>query len=147
MKKIILALTATTILATAAFASGGNPGQGFLENWDYDLDGQVTVEEAAERRGDIFYTFDENEDDILTAEEYLYFDEARALDHEGEDQGQAGKGNPERKAAVGMTLEFNDVDGDGQVTREEFVTQTAAWIALIDRNGDGIVTTDDFGRQ
>lgn len=141
MKITMLALTATLALTTNAFAQGV-PGSGFLAGWDYDQDGQVTLEEATERRGDIFITFDSNEDGILSADEYADFDAARAADQEG--KGTSGNGG--RKNAVGMTLEFNDSDGDGQVSREEFLLGTAAWIALLDSNADGVVTLADFGR-
>ncbi len=141
MKKIILTLTATLALTTSAFAQG-TPGSGFLASWDLDEDGQVTLEEATERRGDIFLTFDANEDGILNADEYADFDAARAADQEG----KRVKGNAGGSAAAGMTLEFNDLDNDGQVSREEFISRTAAWIALLDSNADGVVTSTDFVR-
>jgi Ca2+-binding EF-hand superfamily protein len=46
-----------------------------------------------------------------------------------------------------MTLEFNDADGNGEITMEEFTGNSEAWFALLDRNADGVVTTADFGRQ
>ena len=79
---------------------------------------------------------------ILDAEEYAFFDEARASSHDGEEKGGHGG---ERKAAVGMTLPFNDINADGSVSMEEFIGQSAAWLALVDRNGDGVVTKNDFG--
>ena len=45
-----------------------------------------------------------------------------------------------------MTMEFNDVNGDGQVSRDEFMTRTNDWYVQMDRNGDGTVTKADFGR-
>ncbi len=145
MKSLIATTALTALLATTAFASGnggGNPGAGFLEEWDLNGDGQVTVEDVASRRSDIFVSFDADDNGVLDAEEYSFFDEARATSHDGEDQGGHGG---DRKAAVGMTLAFNDVDGDGSVTTEEFIGQSAAWLALVDRNGDGVVTVNDFG--
>ncbi|MBS0125510.1 EF-hand domain-containing protein [Thetidibacter halocola] len=136
---------ALILLAAPAFAQQGNPGAHFVENWDLDADGQVTVEEATERRGDVFLTFDANEDGFLDADEYVLFDEARANDmaDNGGAQGHGGKGM--MNAANGMKLDVNDMDGDGKVSRDEFLTQAATWIAGMDRNGDGVVTTDDFG--
>lgn len=144
MKRITLLIAAMAI-ATMANAGNGQPGGHFVENWDGNEDGQVTLEEATERRGDIFVTFDENDDGFISAEEYMAFDEARAADHEGENAG-AGKRNG-RRASVGMELDFNDVDNDGRVSREEFLARTADWFAILDRNGDGVVTTGDFGPQ
>ena len=145
MKTIITATALSILLATSAFASGGNgnPGAGFLEEWDMNADGQVTVEDVSSRRSDIFVSFDADDNGILDAEEYAFFDEARDTSHEGE--GEKGGHGGERKASVGMTMEFNDVDGDGAVTMEEFVGQSAAWLALVDRNGDGVVMANDFG--
>ena len=146
MKTLITATALVTLLATSAFASGnggGNPGAGFLDEWDNDGDGRVTVENVASRRSDVFASFDADDNGILDAEEYAFFDEARASSHD--DEGSDGGHGGERKAAVGMTLPFNDVDGNGSVTLSEFIGQSAAWLALVDRNGDGVVTVEDFG--
>jgi len=44
-------------------------------------------------------------------------------------------------------MQFNDVNGDGQVSREEFMARTDDWYAMMDKNGDGTITADDFGRS
>lgn len=98
--------------------------------------------ELTEKRGDVFYTFDSDDNGILTPEEYSYFDDARAADMEGqpaEAQGRMGK------VQQGMILSFNDTDGDGSVSRDEFLSRTADWLALVDRDGSGDVTEADFG--
>lgn len=143
MKRLSLALA---LLAAPAFAQQGVPGQHFVENWDLDGDGQVTVAEAKERRADVFMSFDANEDGFLDAEEYVVFDEARANDMANEG-GQQGHGQGAMmNAANGMMLQNNDDDGDGKVSAAEFVANAEGWILHMDRNGDGVVTTDDFGR-
>ncbi len=152
--KHILLLTAAIALGTAAVAQQGNPGGHFLEKWDSDNDGQVTLAEITERRGDIFTTFDEDDDGFLSTSDYVMFDEARANDHAsmkaaGQGQGQ-GKGQGRGKGQGGeeqaMTLEFNDVDNDGQVSRDEFMARSVDWYTQMDRNGDGTVTKADFSR-
>jgi hypothetical protein len=90
------------------------------------MDGIVTVEEATARRGDVFAMFDMNEDGLLDAEEYVLFDETRALDMEN--NGGHGRGAMVQ-ASEGMTLPFNDVDADGAVSLAEFLGQAPAWIA------------------
>ncbi len=145
MKTLIAATAVSALLATSAFAAGGDkgtPGAGFLDEWDMNADGQVTSDDVSSRRSDIFVSFDADDNGVLDAAEYAFFDNARETSHA--DQPQGGHGG-DRKAAVGMTLEFNDVDGDGSVSLEEFLGQSAAWLALVDRNGDGVVMANDFG--
>ena len=143
MIKTLLTLTALA-LPTATLAQQGNPGGHFVENWDLDSNSQVSLAEAEERRNDIFTTFDMNEDGQLDAEEYKAFDEARAADMQGQgDHGQNGL----KGVNAGMMRSFNDTDGNGTVSREEFTSHTAAWFERMDRNGDGVVTTADFGRK
>ena len=144
MKTFLISTAAIAMLTTSASAAG-TPGAGFFNSWDGDANGVVTLAEIAEKRENIFYTFDENGDGSLTAEEYVAFDEARAADQESEGHGNNGGGHG--KGAVGMTLDFNDVDGSGEVSMDEFIGQSAAWFAIMDRNGDGEVTSADFGRQ
>lgn len=132
-------LAAALLLPIAAVAQEGEPGAHFILNWDLDADGHVTLEELTLKRGDVFYTFDSDDDGVLTAEEYSHFDDARAADMEG--RPAAGMG----RVQEGMALSFNDTDGDGQVSRDEFLSRAADWLALIDRDGSGDVTSADFG--
>ena len=130
------------VMATAASAQQGQPGGHFVDNWDQDGDGAVTLAEATERRDMVFGTFDANEDGFLDAEEYDLFDEARANDMA--DNGGHGAGM--QRLGQGLMRDFNDTDGDGMVSKDEFLTRTGDWFAMIDTNGDGAVTTDDFGK-
>ena len=41
-------------------------------------------------------------------------------------------------------LEKADTDGDGRISRAEFVAARTANFAKFDRNGDGVITRDDF---
>lgn len=144
-KIVTLAALASLLLAGSAMAQGNAPGAGFIENWDMDGNGAVTLEEIIEKRGEVFYMFDQEDDGVLSAENYKLFDETRAAD-----QAQAAanaNGGGEQRGAKGMTLEFNDDNGDGEVSREEFVENSDEWFAIMDRNGDGEVTSADFGPQ
>ncbi len=140
-------LTAALLaLALPAFAADGQPGAHFIENWDIDGDGAVTPQEIEARRGDVFLAFDADENGALDAEEYSYFDTARANGMKQANEGQGG-GGPLKRAAEGMTLAFNDTNGDGAVSRTEFLARSGAWMDLLDRDGDGQVTRADFGRK
>lgn len=136
----------TVVLATLsvpAIAQQGVPGLHFVENWDLDRNGIVTLQELTERRGDVFYMFDQNEDGSLDDTEYTLFDETRAADM----QNAGGHGRGMQPAANGLTRDFNDTDGDGLVTRAEFVEHASEWLNLMDRDGSGDITTADFGRN
>lgn len=134
----------TAALALPAAAQQGVPGAHFLENWDLNEDGQVTVAEATEKRGDVFYMFDQDENGTLDAAEYDLFDETRKADMEANAGGHNGQ---MRGVSQAMAREFNDVDKDGLVTEEEFLSQVPAWFLMMDRDGDNVLTTNDFGRQ
>ncbi|MBB95680.1 MAG: calcium-binding protein [Rhodobacteraceae bacterium] len=141
---ILLSIAPLLVLpALPAVAQKAPPGSHFVENWDLDSDGQVTLDEVTERRGDVFYTFDSNEDGVLDAEEYAMFDDARANDMA--DQKGHGAGAMVR-AETGMHLDFNDIDGDGTVSQQEFLTKATDWFDMMDRDGDAVITTKDFGR-
>lgn len=118
------------------------PGARFLEVWDLDGDGTATLEEMETQRESVFSMFDGDENGLLDAEEYGYFDEARENDVAGQ-QGPSAK--QMRRLVDAMSLEANDADGDGQVSRDEFIAGTAAWRDLMDRDGDGAITSADFG--
>ncbi len=136
------------------------PGAHFLQNWDADGDGAVSALEAAERRGMVFVTFDADGDGVLQPGEYAAFDAARAEDREmmreemagqgmgggmGHGMGHGIGGGMALAGEEAMALAFNDVDGDGAVTRAEFEARTPDFLARMDRDGDGVITRGDFG--
>lgn len=123
----------------------GTPGAHFITNWDLDENGVVTLDELTSRRGDVFVMFDDDENGALDAAEYTAFDDTRAADmanNAGEGHGKGGA-----RMQEGMTLSFNDTNGDGTVSMDEFVGHSADWLNMIDRNGDGGVSPADFGPQ
>ena len=136
MKKLIT-LAVLTITTTA---SAQEMAQHFFKSWDTNEDGAITLEELFNKRDNVFASFDLDEDGILNLEEYTTFDEARANDHAG-NGGEEGKGNGFHK---GMELAFNDVNGDGEVSRAEFLTMSKDWFIAMDKSEDGKVTIEDL---
>lgn len=139
MKLTVLAIAAIMPIAAAA---QGAPGAHFLENWDLDADGTITLAELTERRGEVFYMFDSDDNGVLDEAEYAMFDETRAADMAN--QGGHGGGRMGR-VQEGLTLPFNDTDADGHVSEAEFMAKSADWLTIIDRDGSGDVTAADFG--
>lgn len=138
--------TFTRMALTALLAFGGSaalaeaPGAHFIENFDDNGDGQVSLDEVRSKRADIFYMFDQDENNVLDGTEYDLFDETRAADH-----AETGKGHGRGQQGEGMSRDVTDLDHDGAVTQAEFLQATDAWFTHKDRNGDGVLTSADFG--
>ncbi len=157
--KTPITLTAIALVFMTAPAFAQNvPGAHFVENFDMNEDGVVTLAEIKEKRGEIFYMLDQDENGVLDSAEYDAFDELRAADHaqqeeeqQGGGQGNGGHGNGGKgqggqgNQGEGMTREVTDLNGDGEVTEEEFLTAAEGWFLNKDRNNDGVITTKDFG--
>lgn len=141
----ILPTIVALIVGSSALAQQGQPGSHFIENWDPNKDGQVSLDEAQEKRAELFFMFDQDENGVLDAAEYTLFDETRQADMD-ENAGGHKKG-PMRDVDKGMMRDFNDVNGDGEVSKDEFAAKSEDWFKMMDRNGDGVVSTDDFRRK
>lgn len=140
---ILTALVLVPFLAAPLAAQQGQPGAHFIENWDLDENGSVTVEEATQKRSEIYDMFDQDESGALDAAEYDLFDETRQADMAENAGGHKGH---MRGVDQAMTREVTDVNADGAVTKEEFLSGVPAWFGRMDRDGDNLITTSDFGR-
>lgn len=64
-----LSITATAFVLTASAAlAQTTPGDQFMQAWDLNGDGTATLAELQEMRGNVFASFDENDDGVLDAE-------------------------------------------------------------------------------
>jgi Ca2+-binding EF-hand superfamily protein len=179
LKGSLLKITAATVVViagtglAAVFASEGqeNFRSHFMTSWDADGDGQVTMDEARERRESIFLSFDSNENGTLDDGELAMMDEMRASQHadmEGKGHGMDLSGGMGKRTGGGMNHGTGhgkagsmggfqkaaeaglhgrrgvDANGDGVISKEEFVGMTEAWFVRLDANSDGIITKADF---
>jgi Ca2+-binding EF-hand superfamily protein len=147
MKTLPLLTTMLLLMSGLASAQQGNPGAHFIEQWDMDGDGQVTLAEAEEKRGEVFVMFDQAEDGILDAADWAVV--AEHMDAElGANGAGGGMGNgPGKLMREAMTAAYNDANGNGEVTADEFTAATKTLFSQIDSNGDGLMTMADFGKM
>lgn len=136
--------TAAALIAASAALAQTTPGDQFMQAWDLNGDGTATLAELQEMRGNVFASFDANDDGFLDAEEYVQFDEARAADVANYQDDQRAQ---MQKVADGMSLAASDLDADGRVSREEFLKGVEPWFTALDKNADGGVTLQDFGAK
>ena len=138
----LTSLAAAVLFATAAMAQT-TPGDQFMQSWDLDGNGMATLEELRKMRGNVFFTFDANEDGYLDAGEYVFFDKARANDvanYEADQRDQM------QAVADAMSLANSDTDGDGRVGQEEFLAGAEEWFTQLDKNADRGITLEDFAQ-
>ena len=95
--------------------------QKFMSNWDLNGDGAIPLAEARQMRENIFAAFDTDENGRLSPEEYDMFDAARANDMASV---SAESRKRMRRIVGGLARDTTDLDGDGVVTREEFLKST-----------------------
>ncbi|OOY12559.1 hypothetical protein BMG00_01510 [Thioclava marina] len=137
-------LIAALLLSLPLAAQAETPAEQFMSTWDRDGNGIATLAELEAMRGDVFASFDANEDGMLDLEEHAIFDEARANDvagYEGKQREQM------QKMADGMRMEATDANGDRLVSLDEFQASTVKWFTQLDKNGDGGITLDDFAMK
>ncbi|MEZ5799067.1 MAG: EF-hand domain-containing protein [Paracoccaceae bacterium] len=168
MKPALAAILAFGLAAPAAapvLAQDVGPGQYFVYYWDINEDGAVSLAEATERRDLFFVAFDADEDGYLSDDEYALLQEMREIDRAtvreemtaaAREQGFGKQKGKQRHLRMGRGFDderdgldrrYNDSDGDGRISHDEFVGRTADWFARMDRDGDGVITTADFGRN
>jgi len=140
MKCLTFSTVCAVLIAASAHAQE-SAQERFMTNWDLDGNGAITLAEVMEMRENISYSFDSNADGAIDGAEYDMFDEARANDMSSVRKSDKLK---MKSIAGGLARATTDVDGDGQVTRAEFMDTAEPWHKKLDRNGDGKVTSADF---
>ena len=155
MKTTPMMILAATLAALggAALAQGQGNGAmaGFVQEWDMNADGRVTLADFAERRTTQFDMFDLNGDARIDAEEQANMAQtiagAQDANHGGEGgHGQGGNG-PGAQIHAAMTADYADADRDGILSAQEWADATQRLFTELDRSGDGLLDRADFGRH
>ncbi|MCA3574165.1 MAG: hypothetical protein IOC86_09630 [Aestuariivirga sp.] len=108
---------------------GGMMGQEMMERYDVNKDGKITQAEIDQNRTQWHGEFDADKNTSLSLDEFR----ALWLKARGE--------------MIVREFQFFDVDGNGQVTLDEYQTPMAGMVTRRDRNGDGALSQDDRGRR
>ncbi|MDV7143012.1 EF-hand domain-containing protein [Tropicimonas sp. TH_r6] len=137
MTRIALPIAMTlALLGTTAAAQQFVPGGNALTRWDANNDGRVTLAEVEAGRAALFGTYDINNDGTLSTDEF-----ARIAP-----QAYGGRQANNQRGTQSVIRSQIDTNGDGLVTRKEYVAGARLWRDRMDTNGDGVLTATDFGR-
>ncbi|SNT42961.1 EF hand [[Luteovulum] sphaeroides subsp. megalophilum] len=122
-------------LGTAAAFAQQQRGAMFLDQWDANSDGQVTREEVRQHRAEMF---EQDSDGLLLIAERARIAEFRSQMQQAHRESMGAV--PGMGMAGGSTLADpagSDADGDGAISRDEFVRTAGAWFQMADRDGNG----------
>ena len=144
---LILPLAAVMLFGVGtAFAEPGAEGaaeappyEGHMNDTDADKDGAVSDEESAARAGKKFDEIDTDKDGTVSTDEMDQYREAEKAKREA--------ARASREAEMKKKYhEKVDPDGDGKITRDEFIKNAADRHEKMDANSDGKVTKDEIKR-
>lgn len=131
MNRNILLASFVCVMATTHGFAADDAGASFMDRWDINNDGGVSVEEAEKRREALFAKLDANQDGFLDENEFSA-------------AGDPGAADPSSDTSVLMGIDLNDLDGDGKVSAGEFMSNSGTWVDLMDENKDGVVSAEEF---
>jgi Ca2+-binding EF-hand superfamily protein len=120
MKILILSIACLVLAASGAQAASRTPGAA-LDKADADHDGYVTREEFKASRAAQFVRLDRNGDGVATLSEFP----------------RLAKSNRPKAQTLKAVIQYADHDGDGRVTRAEFVDGPSPLFDRADRDHDG----------
>lgn len=128
MKILILILSACLVVmaASTAQAASRTPGAA-LDKADANHDGYITRDEFKASRAAQFARLDRNDDGVVSLSEFP----------------RLAKSNRSRAQALKAVISHADRDGDGRVTRAEFVDGPAPLFDRADGDHDGRLSRDE----
>jgi Ca2+-binding EF-hand superfamily protein len=126
MKILILSACLVVMAASSAQAASRTPGAA-LDKADANHDGYVTREEFKASRAAQFARLDRNGDGVATLSEFP----------------RLAKSNRPKARTLKAVITHADQDGDGRVTRAEFVDGPVPLFDRADRDHDGRLSRDE----
>jgi Ca2+-binding EF-hand superfamily protein len=144
-RKCLASLLAFTVAFSTALPALAQQGQGAMmrerfDSIDENGDGAIAVKEAAAWHDIVFVTMDADDNGALTFEEYM---EVR--------MGAGAGKNPERQQArqeqKAARFPEMDANGDGTLSRQEFMAGGESHLMAADSDGDGQVSFEEFRDQ
>ncbi|KQZ02734.1 signal transduction protein [Caulobacter sp. Root1455] len=127
MKILTLSIVCLAAMAaSSADAASRTPGAA-LDKADADHDGYVTRDEFRASRAAQFQRLDRNDDGVVTLSEFP----------------RLARSNRPKAQALKTVITHADRDGDGRVTRAEFVDGPAPLFDRADRDQDGRLSRDE----
>jgi len=126
------------------WGKGGGPGRGpgpgmeHLKAADANNDGQITRAEIEAYRGAKFDEIDKDGNGVLSAEEHA------AMRGSWGGKGKPGNWDKQGEGKRGKGMMRGDADGDGKITKAEFVAASDRMLERLDTNGDDIISADEL---
>jgi Ca2+-binding EF-hand superfamily protein len=147
-KTIALVMSAGLGLAALAGAALADKGHGMFERSDTNGDGFVSKDEFAAGRNAMFTKLDANGDGAVDQAE---LDKAREAWHQRKSQqAQADTGTQAEKPKKdhgGRFMARIDTNSDGKVTTQEFGAAGDKMFTKFDANGDGKLAQDEMPKR
>ncbi len=157
MKRVLTLSLATLMLTSGAaladrgggWQGGGMAGPGMqrmLDAVDLDRDGNITDAEMDRARAEAFAALDLNGDEVLSDAEIAAAQDAarQAIRNMMALQPILGPG---AMRAVFVSPPDPDIDGDGQISAEEFIEVRGRAFERLDRNDDGTISAEEIDRM
>lgn len=144
LARILFSASALVLLTSPGWAQAGPAAM--FDRFDANSDGAITYEEVQAWRTRFFDAADTDENGFVTRAE---LDAAQAeaqarAQAEAEQQGVERRRGGLRRGRQADPIMRHDSDGDGQLSRTEFVDAPFAALERFDSNEDGQLTRDEM---